>query len=166
MNLLCTERLSGATDLDLKKYLTQIDAWADRVRQETERHQYRFKRDPAEFEHSEGFFRMLMLAVVLAKDYGVHYDPRRRGDPAAASVSDGFFADSRDVFLHGLLWPERRGTCSSLPVLHVAIASTKNAPSSWNDTPTEGPAVRIVEADWDCCTGCVRPSTWNIKSTP
>ena len=121
MNLLCAQGLPGATELDLNRYLNLIDDWANRVRQETERHQYRFKRNPAEFEHSEGFFRMLMLTVVLAEDFGVHYDPKRRSDPAAASVNDGFFADSRDVFLHGLLGPERRGTCSSLPVLHVAV---------------------------------------------
>jgi regulator of sirC expression with transglutaminase-like and TPR domain len=36
-------------------------------------------------------------------------------------MNDGFFADSRSVFLHGLLGPERVGTCSSLPVLYVAI---------------------------------------------
>jgi hypothetical protein len=121
MNLLCAQGLPGATDLDLNRYLTQINQWADRVRQETERHQYRFKRNPAEFENSEGFFRMLMLTVVLTEDFGVHYDPKRASGPATASVNDGFFADSHGVFLHGLLGPERRGTCSSLPVLHVAV---------------------------------------------
>lgn len=121
MNLLCAEDLPGATGLDLKKHLAQIDDWASRVRLETERHNYRFQRNPVEFDNSEGFFRMMMLAVVLAEDFGVHYDSRRRGDPAAASASDGFFADSRNVFLHGLLGPERRGTCSSLPVLYVAV---------------------------------------------
>jgi len=41
MNLLCADGLPGAAVLDLKKYLVQIDDWAARVRQETERHQYR-----------------------------------------------------------------------------------------------------------------------------
>src|SRR5262245_16344511 len=121
MNLLCAERLSGTTDLRLKKHLAQIDDWAARGRQETERHEYRCKSNPAEFEHSEGFFRTLMLAVVLAEDFGIHYDLNRRGNPATASMNDGFFADSHDVFLLGLLGPDRRGTCSSLPVLYAAV---------------------------------------------
>jgi hypothetical protein len=36
-------------------------------------------------------------------------------------MNDGFFADPSKVFLHGLLGPERVGTCSSLPVLYVAV---------------------------------------------
>jgi hypothetical protein len=108
MNLLCAQGLPGATDLDLKVYLNLIEQWANRVRQETERHQYRFKRNPAEFEHSEGFFRMLMLTVVLTEDFGVHYDPKRASGPAAATVNDGFFADSHSVFLHGC-WDRNGG---------------------------------------------------------
>jgi hypothetical protein len=91
------------------------------VRSETERHLYRYERNPAEFENSPGFFRMLMLAVVLAEDYGVHYDPQLMGGPETVSMNDGFFADPAKVFLQGLLGPERVGTCSSLPVLYVAV---------------------------------------------
>lgn len=121
MNLLCAEGLPGTREMDVSRCLTQLDTWANRVRHETARHAYRFKRNPAEFEHSEGFFRMLMLAVVLAEDFRIQYDPKRRGDPTTASANDGFFADSRAVFIHGLLGSERKGTCSSLPVLHAAI---------------------------------------------
>lgn len=102
-------------------YLATLGKWAGRVRTETERHLYRFKHNPAEFENSEGFFRMLMLVVVLAEDFGVRYDPQKRVDPTSARMDDGFFAEPRDVFIHGLLGPERRGTCSSLPVMYVAI---------------------------------------------
>jgi hypothetical protein len=121
MNLLCVQGLSGAAGPDVEACLTSVKAWAIRVRSETERHQYRFLQNPAEYENSEGFFRMLMLAVVLAEDFGIHYNPQRIGDPTSASPNDGFFADARDVFLTGLLGPERQGTCSSLPVLYVAV---------------------------------------------
>jgi hypothetical protein len=121
MNLLCAEGLPGSDGLDLETSLAQLDAWANRVKSETKRHWYRFERNPAEFEGSEGFFRMLMLTVVLAEDFGVHYDTQRRVSPETASENDGFFADARNVFLPGLLGPNRQGTCSSMPVLHVAI---------------------------------------------
>jgi len=121
MNLLCAQGLPGAEGFDLEASLAELDKMATRVRSETERHFYRFQKHPAEFKHSEGFFRMLMLAVVLAEDFRVRYAPGRIGTAADARAGDGFFADAQDVFLQGLLGPRRQGTCSSLPVLQVAV---------------------------------------------
>ena len=121
MNLLCASGLPGAEDLNVSASLAMLDQMAVRVRTETGRHHYRFQRNPEEFEHSEGFFKMLMLAVVLTEDFGVHYAPGKMGTAAEARTGDGFFGDARDVFLHGLTGPNRQGTCSSLPVLHVAV---------------------------------------------
>jgi Transglutaminase-like superfamily len=121
LNLLCARGLCATNEPDLQRYGATLDAWAARIRSETERHQYRFERNPAEFENSAGFFRMLMLCVVLGEDYGIHYDARRQAGPADSRTDDGFFADPSSVFLHGLLEPERKGTCSSLPVLYVAV---------------------------------------------
>jgi hypothetical protein len=141
MNLLCAQELRGADGLDLEGCLVELDKMAARVRSETQRHLYRFQKNPAEFERSEGFFRMLMLAVVLCEDFSVRYNPERISAPGAVDPNDHFFADSRDIFLHGLLAPSlnpqlstlnrlatedgstlnrRTGTCSSLPVLQVA----------------------------------------------
>ena len=121
MNLLCAEGLPGAEGLDVERCLAVLDEMATRVRSETERHLYRFRQNPAEFENSEGFFRMIMMGVVLAEDFQVKYAPDKIASAAEAHIGDGFFANARDVFLHGLTGPERRGTCSSLPVLQVAV---------------------------------------------
>jgi len=121
MDMLCAQGLPGAEGSDLSASLGELDRMAARVRGETERHLYRFQKNPAEFEHSEGFFRMLMLAVVLAEDFGVSYAPEKIGTAAEARMDDGFFADAKDVFLQGLTGGRRQGTCSSLPVLQVAI---------------------------------------------
>jgi hypothetical protein len=140
MNLLCAQGLPGADGFDLNACLAELDEMATRAQSETERHLYRFRRNPAEFENSEGFFRMLMLAVVLAEDFGVRYAPNKIGTAAEARPDDGFFADARYVFLPGLLThrgsppsldptlnPQPStlnpptGTCSSLPVLQVAV---------------------------------------------
>jgi hypothetical protein len=151
MNLLCAQGLPGADGFGLDAGLVKLDEMAARVRSETERHLYRLQKNPGEFEGSEGFFRMLMLAVVLAEDFGVRYAPSKIGTAADARMGDGFFADAQDVFLQGLLGgrrnspspnplPEERGstlrsplnpqlstlnrrtgTCSSLPVLQVAV---------------------------------------------
>ena len=98
-----------------------VDQWAGRVRSETERHLYRFRANPAEFENSEGYFRMLMMAVVLHEDFGVRYDPKLISEPDTGAADYGFFADPANVFIHGLLSEKRTGTCSSMPVLYVAI---------------------------------------------
>jgi hypothetical protein len=103
MNLLCAEGLTGAGGFVLDAGLVKLDEMAARVRSETERHLYRFQKNPGEFEGSEGFFRMLMLAVVLAEDFGVRYVPSKIGTAADARMGDGFFADAQDVFLQGLL---------------------------------------------------------------
>lgn len=121
MNLLCAQGLSATNEPDVEGCLVTLREWSERVRAETDRHFYRFRQNPAEFEGSEAFYRMLMLTVVLAEDFGVRYDAQKQMAPTSARMDDGFFADARNVFLHGLLGPERRGTCSSLPVLYVAI---------------------------------------------
>jgi len=121
MNLLCQQGLSGAGDLDINRALNLVDQMAARVRSETKRHLYRFERNPGEFENSKGFFRMVMMGVVLTEDFGIHYNPQRGIAPGETRPDDGFFADPRMVFLSGLLEPGREGTCTSLPVLYVAV---------------------------------------------
>ena len=119
LNLQCAHSLQGANRLDMESLAKQLDTWAAHVHSETERHLYRFRQNPSEFDDSEAYYRMLMMAVVVAEDFGVRYNATLIGSPSTGS--DQFFADSRDVFLHGLLGKRRLGTCSSMPVLYVAL---------------------------------------------
>jgi len=121
MNLLCAQGLPGAEDLDVNGCLAVLEQMTARVRSETERYHYRFERNPSEFENSESFYKMVIMAVVLAEDFQVKYAPNKMVTAADARADDGFFADAHDVFLHGLLGTNRQGTCSSLPVLQVAV---------------------------------------------
>jgi hypothetical protein len=63
---------------------------------------------------------MLMMVVTVYEDVGVRYNPQWMGRPP--TEDDHFFADSRDVLLHGLVSGRRMGTCSSMPVLYIALA--------------------------------------------
>jgi hypothetical protein len=136
MNLLCAEGLPGAERLDVSACLENLDRWTQRVKTETERHLYRYRNNPAEYDNSEGYFRMLMMSVVLYEDFNVRYNPARISSPENLDPADRFSADPRDLFLHGLLSatptthteptsgsrPDQAlGTCSSMPVLYVAI---------------------------------------------
>lgn len=122
MNLLCAGGLRGSESLDVRKSLVKLDEMAARVKQETERHMYRFKEKPGDYENSEPYFRMMMIAVVLQEDFGARYNPDRITTPGNFEPNDKFFADSKDVFLHGLTGPPMMGTCSSMPVLYTAVA--------------------------------------------
>ena len=112
-NLCCSRGLPGAGEVNEAAARQTVDAWAKRVETETARHLYRFRQNPAEFNHSEAYFRMLTLVTVLQEDCGVRYNPERMQSPN--------FADSRDLFLHGLLTGKHQGTCVSMPVLYVAV---------------------------------------------
>ena len=132
MNLLCAEGLPGAENLNVEECLTTLDQWAQHIKAETDRNYHRFREDQAYFSNSEAFYKMLMIAVVLYEDYGVHYNPKLITSPDAAVADDGFFTDSRDILLHGLTGPQHLGTCSSMPVLYIALGRHWTAtPGDW-----------------------------------
>jgi hypothetical protein len=113
LNLDAAEGLPGAEGLDVDAKLAELDRWAKHVASETERNLHRFRENPAEYENSEAYFRALMLIVALQGDLGVHYNPER--------ISEPDFTNSKDLFLHGMIGDSNGGTCSSMPVLYVAI---------------------------------------------
>lgn len=121
LDLVCAEELPGAGHISLGQCLATLDQWADHVKRETARNLYRFRTNPEEYGNSEGYFRMLMMAVVVSEDFHVRCNADRVSSAREAAEIDGFFADSRDVFLHGLLGPRRMGTCSSMPILYLAL---------------------------------------------
>lgn len=115
MNLLSAKGLPGAENIDIPAILKQLDAWAAKVKFETERHLYRVK-DPRYAEHyanSEARLRAEFIVQCLQEDCGVRYNPERIYEPD--------FRDARDMFLHGMLPDGKGGTCASMPVMYVAI---------------------------------------------
>jgi hypothetical protein len=128
MNLLCADGLPGAENLNVEENLATLDQWAQHIKAETDRNYHRFRDDPGYFSNSEAFYKMLMMAVVLYEDYGVRYNPKLITSPDAAVADDSFFSDSRDILLHGLTGPQHLGTCSSMPVLYIALGRRLNYP--------------------------------------
>lgn len=122
MNLLCATQLPGSENLDVPLILQTLDDWAERVKSETERYYPQFQRDPAQYNHSEADYRMLMLITVLQLDLGVHYNMDRVDNPD--------FRNSKDLFLHGLVNSDNGGTCVSMPVLYVAVGRRLGYPLS------------------------------------
>jgi Transglutaminase-like superfamily len=129
-NLLCAEGLHGSENLDLDKSLDRLDEIATRVRLETDRNMHRFRSNPAEYENSEPYYRMAMLVTVLQQDFGIIYNPDRVTPVGVFESNEKFFADSRDVFIHGLTGETKSGTCSSLPAFYVAVGRRLKYPLS------------------------------------
>jgi hypothetical protein len=129
-NLLCAEGLRGSENLDLDKSLDRLDEMATRVRLETDRNMHRFRSNPAEYENSEPYYRMAMLVTVLQQDFGIIYNPDRVTPVGVFESNDKFFADSRDVFIHGLTGETKSGTCSSLPAFYIAVGRRLKYPLS------------------------------------
>ena len=132
MNVLCAQGLRGSDNLEVDFYLNTLEQWARHVDSETRRNFHRFAENPKDYHDSLPYYRMLMLVTVLQQDFAALYNPERalpqlRGE---REPNDVFFADSRDVFLHGLLSGKHQGTCSSLPVLYVAVAQRLGYPVS------------------------------------
>ncbi len=124
LNIICAQGLPGGENIDLFQCLIMLDEWAAHTKVETERNFYKYEQNPEEYENSEAYFRMLVLTGVLQQDFGIKYASDKAVTPLPASElvkTRDFYKDSSDIFIHGLLSDEHRGTCASLPVLLVAV---------------------------------------------
>ncbi|MEO0530656.1 MAG: transglutaminase family protein [Planctomycetota bacterium] len=151
LNLRCAEGLPGSEDLDIEKCLATLDQWAAKVKLDTDRHLYRYQQDPAAYENSEGYYRMMMLVTVVQQDFGVHYNPER--------IREVDFTKSKDLFLHGMIGDDNGGTCVSMPVLYTAVARRLGYP------------VHLVTANshvfcrWDDLSSAQGGDRFNIEAT-
>ncbi|WP_265595402.1 hypothetical protein [Verrucomicrobium sp. BvORR106] len=122
MNLLCAEGLPGHGAVTLQDGLKNLEQMVQAVRSETARNFHQFTSDPAGFENSEEFYRIVMLNTVLGQDFSLRYNPKKIAAATAESLQDqSFYEQADDVFLSGLLGEHRMGTCTSMPVLLVAV---------------------------------------------
>lgn len=120
-NLLCGMDLLKERQITMEDMLQRIDEIIQRVKVETDRNYHRFLADAAHYENSEAYYKALMLVKVLQQDYGMLYNPERVTQAGVIEPNSRFFANSQDVFLHGLLQQKHSGTCASLPVLVITV---------------------------------------------
>jgi len=77
MSLVVAREIPAFADLDIETYVNAVDAWAEEVRHDTERHWLRFERTPEEFNNSEADFKIAWLASDVNQLFGVDYDELR-----------------------------------------------------------------------------------------
>src|SRR5947209_1411942 len=115
INLACAAGLPGSERMDAGRCLHVLDTWTHCVRRYTDlAYEQFFRANPAEFEHSEAYFRVLCMVTALQRHCGVRYDPSKIGLPADAPF------DLEDDFVHGIVQGPG-GTCATLPVVYAAI---------------------------------------------
>ncbi|MBL7215211.1 MAG: hypothetical protein ISS71_05990 [Phycisphaerae bacterium] len=113
MNLICAKGLAGSEDLDIEKCLATLDEWAEFIRKDTEARLPSYFNNPAKYDNSVNFFKMVNLVLMLKEDMGISYNLMNMTNPN--------FADSREVFIHGPLGGGNHGSCTNLPVLCIAV---------------------------------------------
>jgi len=113
LNLACSKGLPGCEDLNISTARQELDQWAAHVQAEIIRNHHLFTDNPDAYNNSESYFKALMMTTVLQQDMGIHYNLER--------MKDWDFTHGENVLLNGLVGSLREGTCSSLPVLYVAV---------------------------------------------
>jgi hypothetical protein len=119
-NLLCAEGLPGAEGLNVEVSIRILNSWAKQTELILERSYTRFQENPAEYMNSEPYWRMYMLTSTLWGKFNVRYNKER--------MEDENWSDSRDGLIHGLIGDKHTGTCSSMPVLVVALGRRLHFP--------------------------------------
>jgi hypothetical protein len=124
MNLAVAREIPGLEGLDYDRYRQIVDQWTEEFRQWLPTVEHAFRENPQAFHNDINFFRLGMLAQFLDQQVGVAYVLSQKNAQLAARDAGQTisirYTDPRDVLLHGLI-DTRRGTCVTMPALHVAI---------------------------------------------
>lgn len=114
LNLNCARGLPHAESIDVFSCLKILDEWSGMVRRFVGDAQPAFQQNPEHYGGHKGVFCFLSMVTLLKhpRGLGIKYEP--------SAIGRYEYSDSRHDLLHGVL-TRRLGTCTSLPVLFVAI---------------------------------------------
>ena len=114
MNLVVAKGIPCFADLDIAHYVRLADEWADDIRRRLPAAEVHFRQNPAGWKNDIRFFRLGMVCWYVDEVLGITYPDE------LANAEDRLYADAMNIFLNGLM-DRRRGSCASMPVLHVAL---------------------------------------------
>ena len=128
MNLICARNVTRTELLDTAKYVAQLDEWAGIAKRLEQKYLPAYEKNAARYENSLAKFKAVTLALTIQQDLKCDYNMDLITSGAMNDIrSPRFFKNPDDVFITGLL-KNRKGTCSSLPVLFVALGRRLNYP--------------------------------------
>ena len=121
MNLICARDADGTARIDVERLVKELDKWAVIAKKAEERYRKSFEAHPERYDNSYAKYRAVNLALTVKEDLQCRYQKSLITSGAMDDIrSPRFFRNPDDVFISGLLL-NRRGTCSSFPVLLVAL---------------------------------------------
>ena len=121
MNLICARDADGTDRIDVERMVKMLDKWAEIAKAAEERYRKSFESHPERYDNSYAKYRAVNLALTVKEDLQCRYQKSLITSGAMDDIhSPRFFRNPDDVFISGLLL-NRRGTCSSFPVLLVAL---------------------------------------------
>jgi len=119
MNIAVARGIPGLEKLDYDTYRKTVDSWTDRFRRWLPTVEHAFAQAPAKYENDLNFFRLGMLAQFLDKQIGIAYVEEQK-QAQNRGAKDVRYTDPGHLLVHGLI-DTKRGTCGTMPTLHVAI---------------------------------------------
>ena len=121
MNIICARNVTKSEVLDTAKLVAKLDEWASIAKRLEQKYLPAFEKNAARYDNSLAKFKAVTLALTIQQDLKCGYNMDLITSGAMTDMrSLRFFRNPEDVFISGLL-KRRKGTCSSIPVLFVAI---------------------------------------------
>lgn len=115
VNLACAMGLPQTEDINIPDCLKTLDRWAEAIYKITQGCPW-FLDNPEKYDGSFNLFRIHVMFAVLQLHHGFHYRADRIGRPETEEAR----LRAEELFIHGLL-QGKGGTCSSMPVLFIAV---------------------------------------------
>jgi hypothetical protein len=124
MNIAVARDIPGLEELDYDQYREIVNGWTDQFRHWLPTVEHGFREAPQKYKNDVNFFRLGMLAQFLDQRVGVAYVEEQKevqleGKKSGKKV-EVLYTDPGHLLLHGLI-DTKRGTCGTMPALHVAI---------------------------------------------
>ena len=124
MNIAVAQEIPGLDKLEYSKYRRIVDGWTNQFRQWLPTVGHAFHQDPGKYKNDINFFHLGMLAQFLDQSVGIAYNEKQKQimlqDRKTGKKASVRYTNAGDLLLHGLL-DTNRGTCATMPTLHVAI---------------------------------------------
>ena len=119
MNIAVAREIPGLEKLDYAAYRKTVDGWSDQFRRWLPTTEHAFRQAPEKYKNDINFFRLGMLAQFLDQQVGVAYVEQQKADQKRG-VKGVWYTNPGHLLLHGLI-DTKRGTCGTMPALHVAV---------------------------------------------
>lgn len=125
MNIAVAREIPGLEKLDYDHYRRIVDGWTEQFRRWLPTVEYGFQQDKAKYKDDVHFFQLGMLAQFLGHEVGIAYVEEQKQaqvqDRKEGRKTEVLYTDPGHLLLHGLI-DTKRGTCGTMPTLHVAVA--------------------------------------------